>query len=421
MTRVVTEKIKVELQDVERNFEFMDFKNSHWAISSFYEVVDSSTCEKIVGKLVDRISHVMRLNPWLMSYGKHARKEGACFGLVKFIEYDPSDDPAKFINTVTDDKIFGVSDYVTLLKTMKPYTLNQLPMSPYATAIPLVRVSIIKSSANDKLCLFLGWNHVIGDGGTFFTIYKMFDEKETAFSMRHLPKSFDVESRLKSETSILPTTAKTRSDDYKQFESAFTGPMLKLHLKNAFARVKQNAAIHILDAKQIEAVKAKFKTAESYVSTNDIVGCEIYSMLGKYCTSLFVPASMRGRVSGVDRDHAGNMLSPFLIYDKDLSTPMDMRNRVNALMKPGYDWKLTNPGGAPMVFHDSWTAFHHNLEPDGLRLQKIVPVFALDDMPAFFLTYKMNARDTALLAVLQLPGITQNTVSASNIIGDKVM
>ena len=74
-----------------------------------------------------------------------------------------------------------------------------------------------------------------------------------------------------------------------------------------------------------------------------------------------------------------------------------------------------------MVFHDSWTAFHHNLEPDGLRLQKIVPVFALDDMPAFFLTYKMNARDTALLAVLQLPGITQNTVSASNIIGDKVM
>jgi len=416
----MTRKIVLELRDAEARPGLYDFLDAPWAITSFYDIETVDTLEDTIEALQNRMYQILDLNPWLMSYGKQVKDPAKWTQRLKYIEYDPDDDKTKFVKVVVDDELFCQTDYISLNKSMQKYLPRKFPTLPYKSPVSTFQFTIAQNETKNKICLIVAWSHMIADGGTMHTIYKMLDPKETPFAMTLLGKSVDVDAKIKTETSLFDTETDSETSEREHgFSESYWFWIVKNTLKRWWTGSKQTAAVYKFNTSEINKVKTVYKTDTSYVSTNDIVGHWVKQIVGSSCTSLMIPVNLRDKLTGVGPNCAGNYVGMATLHDDDLDTPLKMRKKLQLLVKPGYEWTAKHTDSMEFLMHDNWSAFYHHLEPEGWRQTSHIPIFEVEG--TFFLTHKVNRTETAVVATIDLEHVSQESLLATALVDSKIM
>jgi len=442
----------IRLLDDER-----DFQNAQWQepilIGTFYRQNSPLSGETSMAALRTRVREILVANRWLMSRLRSISSAAfgepsvGCCSSKYYAQLEIEEaltNPEHYIADELNDAVFEAYDksYTTLAKAMDKYNLKISGEAmgetgnPKNPGLPLSKFIIFQNRAKDRLFIGMCINHIIGDGATMYRLYKMLDLNQPVVSLQaeRLPNMSQIINE-KLSTSPVDKTGKTmtREEVASDQASAMIPAMLMNSFGNFFRGVKAKGFLYKLNLDYVEQVKQEYTTADSFVSTNDVITSWFAQFMGKKTDNLFLPCDLRGRLEGVHSDLAGNYLTGPAFRNADLATPATVRATLNKFLQPGYKWpaptyaEYRKFGGA---VHTNWCKFYHHVEPEGFTQVQHMPILnnfvwtvgpLTLGMAGVLITYVPNKGEKAVVVVPYQRGVDGCNLKNEPILGEQVM
>ncbi|KAJ3348102.1 hypothetical protein HDU83_001588 [Entophlyctis luteolus] len=330
--------------------------------------------------LRQRTCKIIQLNPWLtgrvVSKGKSAQ-----------IIHPTDPDDASMTDYFSTAQVTGLNPDIPPLEASKLLDRILIPATCLNKDVRLFQVVVI-----NKSILLISLNHAIGDGYTYYSLYKMFSSKASPFSLTtaRIPIDDAVESLLGKREANFPTST----------------PLALSMLWHYLVRsAKPSAAIYDVDLALLS--DAKLAAADpvndvAFVSTNDILTSWYLKACGVSIGLMAV--HFRDRINGVSEKLAGNYIQSLLLHQTDFDTPARIRrivnnglSRVGASRVPSVLEALK--GNFATV--TNWAGFYEDL----LIGDDVKPLYHLPVLPprnlfsSFVVIYRPNAERLSVLVV----------------------
>jgi len=410
-------------------------------LTTFYTVTGNDSVHTLQ-RLYERMKAIFEANKWLMSRVRKISGPGK--PLIQLEREDKISDPSDYVSFVTDDEVFSAYEqtYSTLGKTIWKYAVKEgkciLGISGDAEkpGSPLAHFSILQDSTRTKVCVIIASNHLITDGGTLYTLYKMFDLKEPVLELTaERVKNYD--QLINENTSLAPLDKHgERIPNGRYFESLMTTAMPVLMCNavgNLFRGVKPTGYCYLVDQEKIAETKEKFNKDGNFVSTNDVLTAWLAGLFGSTIDNVVMPVNLRFRIPEIEHNRAGTYLGfpPFRAHQ--MESPQKVREALQNFAKPGYSWT------APSMFeyfksgvygHTNWVRFYHEVELEGLQQVIHMPMFNVPavrvgplqiNFNVFLITFVPNKGELAVMVQSLDRRITLDLLSEQTILKNKLM
>lgn len=405
----------------------------------------------------DRVFEVLNLNPWLN--GRLVRTKGTvvlryvtpvpvvseCFRVVKNTDRPSSGHSGKLSargrrKTISD--VYNVPDVECeqyLVKKGKDCVGKEEA---------LFRVTILNSSANSRggFSLVVSMSHIIGDGHTFYSIYKM-------LSSTAQPRALIVER----DNDCLMQMMKYIEEDEKFFDSFgamfnFVGKKLNgsitrgrnkyvsrnwvqdqkhaitAALKGSFQDSKTGDSLTPNDWSESSTPTQQFSSktsnnfssksmsqaaavgagagaepVEDFVSTNDLLTSHFFTASDTDVG--FMGIDFRNRIPGLTEDHAGNYEGAVAFQRGDYESPVLIRRSLRYLHRSVTDGPLL-PGffarqRARISVISNWTSFYGDVTLPGCSQRIHMPIFMEQRTPMNVAVLYMAEKDNPALMTFE--------------------
>lgn len=407
-------------------------------IASVYQT--SAGNSEVIEKLVARIREVLFLNEWMMGrlqHKKHAKnhedKKKAGKSRVVAVVDEKFCDPDDYIIRDTNDKFFSeMKNYNTMCDILsdKKYHIGQAKTIWDKDDGKFAKFGIMENTAKDKFCLFFVGSHIMFDGTTLYQTWKMLDFKEDIFEIQDT-RFQNFEKSMSTEMSILPEGMEL-IDWYKSFMKGYLAAAIRKGIAQNLKGCKSKKFLLEFDMEAVAKEKAKYKTATSFVSTNDVLTAWMRQIVPK-ATNIMMAINLRERIKNIPMTAGGNYLAAPLLLNKDLETPATVRAWLKARLTPGnpiptvgYSDFKKYLGGV----HTNWSTFYHHVEPEGCEQLQHFPVIRFDDSGSgplpfgcemHLITYQSNKNQLAGFVVTKRKELTLEKLEQDALVKCKLM
>lgn len=262
--------------------------------------------------LRDRISEIVRLNPWLSSRLKTIRGKGLT------AVYPRAVNGLQHIRFVSDETLQEDLPYDELMSKIGGYLVEKGENCIGKDKLQFLATVIETDRKSKKFALVFSLSHVIGDGHTFYSLYSMLDASR-------VPSSLIPERRMRFmedlDRTLGPGVAWTL-----QSPAFIFGLLYNLF----FRPVPRTRLVKTVSASKVAAIKQQAKARlragqpGSFVSTNDV----ITAWFAQTCRSDFtlMAINLRNRMHGYTDAHAGNYESVMIFSREDAEQPAQIRD-----------------------------------------------------------------------------------------------
>ncbi|KAJ3260406.1 hypothetical protein HK103_000548 [Boothiomyces macroporosus] len=345
-----------------------------------------------IKNIYDRTKQIIDANPWLASRIKS--------GVNGFeLHYNQHNNHYNYISEheIEDEMSFNP---IQLLR----FSRVKLGIECQDQDLPLFDINIVKMKENTGLIITM--NHVLGDGDTYFKIYKMFDDKIPITKMsleriKGVPEQVDHVFGMRKDMTGLWL-------DYRYWWR----DRFPRNLPVKIFRVSREA---INQQKQSESNK----DGEKFLSTNDILTSWIFNS----CHTCFGIAmvNLRGKLDiEIPENAAGNYFTSLNYTKRDFILPGQIRRSVTK--RNGVYIKDTPTPFPPIwsVFSSNsnltdvsnWTGFYHHLVIQGNEPVYHCPLAESTSPDSKIIIFKPTPNDVFLHAF----GLVEEEVLASGLV-----
>ena len=369
--------------------------NSSWSVENY-------------NKIVKKCQDIMTANPWLMSNleyvnkatGKVISKDDFCgnlqanFGMVerslKLYLYNKkkTDVGSKFVKEdIVDAKLFDQST---------PYSQKCDILRAHSTKIKtageiyadetgkekLSGFSVLRDNEDISLCknvaVVFSIQHLIGDGCTMYALSNMIATDAEVKALNRNPLE-----HLDEINKFTCLSNESGGDIVKDMGGP--GLMVPYLMKSISRQGKEKYKAKMFNFKvneeEVQRYKDLYNKDDKFVSTNDILTSWLFKKNEK-ANFIQLAVDLRGRCPSLTHDLAGNYLNLILLDNKDIQTPMGIREKINLRLSgpskfetfpnskdttihqalPGYKEVRKYCGG----ISSNWTRFYKSMRIDGL-------------------------------------------------------
>ena len=335
---------------------------------SFYKG-DSTGFQKATTSLREQFVKVVGANPWLAGR-LVTNKDKGCVNLSYPAE--PSNDDIDTLFSISDEKKYTSSmPYVDTCNAL--YKEDKFMVADGYSLLnkdkPVSLLTLIESSPNEFALIF-SMSHQIGDGRTYYEVYKMLQPGTEVKSLTvNRIYTFSEDMRELYGKKELAWAESTST------ELLFTFSMMCNSAAKCFA--------FYLDDEKVKAAKAEAVMDDAgvaYVTTNDIITSGFFNvtnarigMMGYDC---------RDKMDGIDGPLAGNYVTALVLDPEVFSTPATLRNMYVPKGQPHITTKRALPsfpnccgGNGNFAMVTNWSSFATSLvEFDGCEIDIHIPV-----------------------------------------------
>ncbi|KAJ3059749.1 hypothetical protein HDU99_006226 [Rhizoclosmatium hyalinum] len=267
-----------------------------------------------------RTTEIIEKNPWLTSTLKKNTQSNT---LCAVFSSDPvqSEDYFNVVNIPAFEPSFQSAS-----RALKDFQIRKGKecIDNDEKLFKVTAVSVGDSKAETVLIVSL--SHTLADGFTFYSIYSMFEKTPYAMTFERVEGFAD--------QSVVANLA-TAPPPIVQYE---------------------------IDLGVIEKEKEKAKKDVEYVSTNDVVTSTFLSNSG--INYGMMALNMRGRVSSVTNNHAGNYEGSIVLMPANFESPASVRTALKKFKLDAFPTFLQACLGKNAVV-SNWASFHHDLKFEG--------------------------------------------------------
>ncbi len=375
---------------------------------TFFQGVSENDFETTKQYLQERITDIVRLNPWLE--GKITKHPQSGRVLMHHKEFNGTLKASTF-QCIESDVLSDTTDYTTITKTLNSMGLSvndgNTVLANTAKGIeePLIRITLVKLRDSHKFALFFSLSHIIADGHTFYSLYGMLSHTPSATN----PLRSLIIDRLHSFSKKLEVAM----DGNDTYTWAFSpGVMLNIVKTMIFHKPPIVIMQNPIDPAWIEEQKKahicryqeqKDESLPSFVSTNDILTSSHFRAL--QCDVGMMAMNLRNKFPELTDNHAGNYEALVAYQSDDFEYPHLIRQsipifrRVHHKPLPSFFSSLTFKVGVA----SSWVTFYQEISfPGSIKHLYHIPYFNLDNGSAFSditVFFKPNKQDIALLSM----------------------
>ncbi|KAH9125958.1 hypothetical protein LEN26_000573 [Aphanomyces euteiches] len=260
--------------------------------------------------LQERVNAIVQANPWLSG-----RLRSGWFGANLTLEFNPNGRPLA-VEEAHLPELSPQLEFAKLVTLCSPFDVVASTAVLHSD-VALFRVTWITIS-DTQGALYFSLSHGLGDGYTYYRLYGMLSAKTTVQALTPT-RILDFDERLDAavqggnDSSSLVTSV------------SFAFNMVKTM---ALSPGPPRFTMHTFNPEWIAEEKAKYKEESpvGYVSTNDVLTSWALRTTG--CDVGFMAINCRGRVDGVDRQHAGNYQFVLGYQPQDYSSPGLIRESI---------------------------------------------------------------------------------------------
>ena len=171
---------------------------------SFYDVNTSGAIE-VISYITDRFNQMLQMNPWLT--GRLIRQKIDVESGV-YLSYDEEiPDNHDYLLIRNEDKLFCIADRISLIdyvSPLKPKTGRQC----IGKDEKLCQLLVFQGAEANKIALMFSLSHSLGDGSTFYRLWKMLDTTEVVTSMV-IERRHDANGLVQKDTNLQDITRST--------------------------------------------------------------------------------------------------------------------------------------------------------------------------------------------------------------------
>ncbi|CAE7919364.1 unnamed protein product, partial [Symbiodinium necroappetens] len=249
--------------------------------------------------LRDMTETLLAANPWL---GGQLRRDRASGSTVLWVPADAPHSTSHF--TETSRRLLTKRMPLQRMRRL----LEDVTVPPGVDCLdnstPLFRVSVV-TIAPGRFAVVISLSHVLGDGFTYYRIYGALDEREkeiggTVYPAGEGPARVRLNPMRKLEfPAAMAQTLGMEKVAWLNSRRARWGSMLDRNLRS-----RHRWSAWEVDTAWVEEEKRRQSSAESFVSTNDVL-TSAFLTSGKFAYGV-MSVNFRGRLCGLDKIHAGN-------------------------------------------------------------------------------------------------------------------
>lgn len=309
--------------------------------------------------ITNKIYEIIEVNPWLTS------------NIIKrndnyYINYND-----KLKNFCIDDYLFYTQEYIfENIINVEEYEKIMISTNKFFVKSAhkcvnnkekLFRVTILdnKNIYEPKFALIVSLSHVLGDGHTYYKLYNMISENSIIEKMIiHRYKEFD---------NI------TIENKYSWY--SYLGVKLYKFI-SSFKKNKKIFKLYILDDKELEIPKNKYKSNSNNISKNDIITSNFFNSAN--CKIGLMAINFRNIIESLNNLNAGNYVDTIKYNLNKKITPLLVREKLEHLKKKNiicrknfwFNFYLLlldfcnffNFFNMSIATISSWTTFNKNIE-----------------------------------------------------------
>lgn len=268
--------------------------------------------------LRDMTETLLAANPWL---GGQLRRDRASGSTVLWVPADAPHSTSHF--TETSRRLLTKR---TPLQRMRRL-LEDVTVPPGVDCLdnstPLFRVSVV-TIAPGRFAVVISLSHVLGDGFTYYRIYGALDQREkeiggTVYPAGEGPARVRLNPMRKLEfPAAMAQTLGMEKVAWLNSRRARWGSMLDRNLRS-----RHRWSAWEVDTAWVEEEKRRQSSAESFVSTNDVL-TSAFLTSGKFAYGV-MSVNFRGRLCGLDKIHAGNYKGGVQFWPEEFASPAGIR------------------------------------------------------------------------------------------------
>lgn len=291
-----------------------------------------------IQKLMMKITDIIRYNPWLQ--GKLVQKNGKIY-----VEYNPQQGNISDISTLfTTVEIFNLNQNLSLSSIQnytKQYTVKQGSLCLNKNNESLFKITFIYTSKN-SCALIISLCHILGDGYTFYNIYKMLNDDNDVISL--IPyRDFKFDIKLKEITKnnvtedwlfsigtminiIMNLIIIKKKYDIIAFD--FNQDWLNNEKENYLTSINPSffvsASSSSLSSSTSSTNLTSLSLSASFISVNDIITSWFFRLCK--CDVGLMLINYRQRIPTLTTSHAGNYQSCIAYQQNDYLHPSLIRS-----------------------------------------------------------------------------------------------
>lgn len=292
--------VLVKLLEQERKFFLQN--NDPATFISFYET-SATAYENVENQIKLRFREILEKNPWLCGRLVSANNTEGEKEVYLSYNSDENIDISAYLDLVVDDTLLQLTEWRSILDHAGCW-MPKVGISCVDNDETLCRLVVFRNTCSDKFAIMFAVNHTIGDGYTFYYLWKMLDLKEPVRGMEV--------QRVHSHT--LPNVLLHHKLGMSEF-----------HVKTEQVRRDKKLPkilIFKVSDKGLRKLKDENNTDDFFVSTNDILCSQIFGAC-KSSNVVNLNVNMRLLIPGVNANMAGNYIGVCPVNCR--STPRQFR------------------------------------------------------------------------------------------------
>ena len=237
---------------------------------------------------------------------------------------------------------------------------------------PIFKLTIFKIKPSKQYALVMSMSHIIGDGSTYYEFMSMLDSVNSIRSLdaQRYQDTLDAAKANIHET-LNPDNIFGICSLFGIFVNVFIRPPLKPHL-------------FYIDENALKDYKESFiSESVAYVSSNDV----LVSWFVRFLRATLVSMAMglRGRISGLDNNNAGNYIANVLFRSQDVDSPEKLRKILSSTPYIGSSKispRLSECLLMTVVCTTNWSTFCKEISINDDKQILHIPLMQVSNMPA---------------------------------------
>jgi len=432
--------IVYRLLEHEEFIENAEFKDDTM-LSSFYVRNDPDKAEHSLRELQTRLDAIIQTNPWIMARCMKFREGGET---LCQLELDPNAKASEYIFLMTNDAVFDgfnesyekVSEVLIKYAVGNGKTCMGVSGDPKKPGKPLSRFTLIQNTDKTRLCICITMNHIIADGATLYTVYKMLDSSQPIIKMDN-NRITNYTQLLHENLSALPSKPDGTIYNLKDTAKVEMDTQMCAYILNGFGnffnRVKQRQYIFRVNQACVDEIKNTYNTGTSFVSTNDVLHHWFGQMIGQKVDNVYMAVNVRSRIAEIESSRPGNylLLAPF--RTAHMTTPKTVRDTLKRFLAPGWHWQMPSHEDvrrSQTAMHTNWTSFYHHLEPAGYEQIQHMPIVkpygdfmgpVFVGFAAALITYYSNKNELSVMIQCNRKSMTKAKLDSQPILGQEIL
>ena len=392
------EMVRIKLLEEEQNWFQLNVFQPITTVS-FYEINETSTgASNAEDYLTERFTDILKMNAWLCGRLVKETMDGKKNIFLSFSEEICN--PRDYVLTITDDKLFERKEWRSIWKYITQYVTKKGSECVDKNEM-LCKLIIVQNSALTELALVFSLNHTIGDGYTFYYLWKMLDKNQDINSMT-VEREHNFGDYVKRDTN-LPYAGYNTSKAVKDL----FGLLGRGIVRKVCRKSEPIVDMYRVNAEAINSRKKQYNKGDTFVSTNDILNSWFFGKETCEIENMTMAVNMRGKLPEIKEDMAGNYHLFCPVSLTGVENPIAFRDKWTKLVNK--EQQLGAVAG--LIASTNWATFFHEVELNSYTHTVHIPVYDPRYFPACaagvpfcqeccMIIFRVNREDLGLFLVL---------------------